>query len=195
MPSWLEKASIKFARPFAPFNVSRTPSSPPPPALIPLPFFSLIAVDMGQFFSSAVDTPNARLLHDKEVRSSSETFTEHKSHPVTGNPSILTRAKGHYWYPDDGGKILDACGGAGVACIGHGREDVIKEAMKQMKLASYTSYAHFKTTAVESLVEWLIESTEGHMQKVFLMCSGKRHEHVVSCASDIAQALKRLRQP
>lgn len=137
---------------------------------------------MGQFFSSAAHTRSARLLHDKEARSSSETLPEHKPHPFTNQPPLLARAKGHYWYPNDGDKILDACGGAGVACIGHGREDVIKAAMKQMKLASYTSYAHFQTTTVEALANWLIESTEGHMQKVFLMCSGKRHEHAVSCA-------------
>ncbi|KAK5664309.1 hypothetical protein OQA88_527 [Cercophora sp. LCS_1] len=139
---------------------------------------------MGQFFSSASHHPCAGLLRDKEVRSSSETVTEHKLHPTANNLSILARAKGHYWYPDDGDKILDACGGAGVACIGHGREDVVRAAAAQMRMAAYTSYAHFRTTAVEALSRWLIESTGGHMGKVYLMCSGKRQQHVLECASD-----------
>ncbi|KAK3955304.1 putative aminotransferase YodT [Pseudoneurospora amorphoporcata] len=68
--------------------------------------------------------------------------------------------------------ILDACGGAGVACIGHGRKDVIKAITKQMASCSYASYAHFKLGPVEKLSEWLVESTGERMRKVYLMCSG-----------------------
>lgn len=84
----------------------------------------------------------------------------------------LAKAKGHYWITTTGAKILDACGGAGVACIGHGRKEVIKAITKQMASCSYASYAHFKLDPVERLSEWLVESTGGMMKKVYLMCSG-----------------------
>ncbi|KAK1781768.1 putative aminotransferase YodT [Copromyces sp. CBS 386.78] len=84
----------------------------------------------------------------------------------------LAKAKGHYWITTTGSKILDACGGAGVACIGHGRKDVIKAITKQMASCSYASYAHFKLGPVEKLSEWLVESTGERMRKVYLMCSG-----------------------
>ena len=84
----------------------------------------------------------------------------------------LAKAKGHYWITTTGSKILDACGGAGVACVGHGRKEVIEAITKQMASCSYASYAHFKLDPVERLSEWLVESTGGRMDKVYLMCSG-----------------------
>jgi adenosylmethionine-8-amino-7-oxononanoate aminotransferase len=85
----------------------------------------------------------------------------------------LRKAKGHYWYPINGPRILDACGGAGVACLGHGRRDIIKAVATQMNSYTYASYAHFRTSPVEDLSNWLIKSTGGKMQKVYVMCSGK----------------------
>ncbi|KAK4234802.1 pyridoxal phosphate-dependent transferase [Achaetomium macrosporum] len=89
---------------------------------------------------------------------------------------ILRKAKGHYWYPSHGPKILDACGGAGVgagvACLGHGRRDIIKAVTSQMTSYTYASYAHFQTRSVQELSDWLIKSTGGRMQKVYVMCSG-----------------------
>lgn len=130
---------------------------------------------MGQFFSSSNPSPPtpARLPGKAEAASSSETFSDHQPKTTPDGLSVLARAKGHYWYPNDGPKILDACGGAGVACIGHGRNEVVKAATAQMKLCSYASYAHFKTSPVQELSDWLIASTGGEMQKVYLMCSGK----------------------
>lgn len=127
---------------------------------------------MGQIFSSSRPRPLPSKL--EEAGSSSDTLPHHG--PVPGAAfdtlSVLTKAKGHYWYPNDGHRILDACGGAGVACIGHGREEVVKAAAAQMKACAYTSYAHFRTEPVQKLFSWLIDSTGGKMQKAYLMCSG-----------------------
>jgi len=131
---------------------------------------------MGQFFSSSprLSPPaSARLPGKAEAASSSETLSDHQSKAIPDGLSVLIKAKGHYWYPDDGPKILDACGGAGVACVGHGRNEVVKAATAQMKLCSYASYAHFKSSPAQELSDWLIASTGGEMQKVYLMCSGK----------------------
>ena len=89
-----------------------------------------------------------------------------------GGLPLLRKAKGHYWYPSEGPKILDACGGAGVASIGHGRRDIIKAVTTQMNSYTYTSYAHFKTAPVLELSDWLIKSTNNQMQKVYILSSG-----------------------
>ncbi len=126
---------------------------------------------MGQFFSSA-KTPVTVFPGKAEAVSSSETLPVSQLTSTVEAAMVLTKAKGHYWYPTAGEKILDACGGAGVACIGHGRDDVVKAAAAQMSRCAYVSYAHFKTTPTTALSDWLIQSTQGRMQKVYLMCSG-----------------------
>ncbi|SPQ22548.1 5e88cfa8-3f87-4201-ad6e-59e313ad1335 [Thermothielavioides terrestris] len=95
----------------------------------------------------------------------------HPPSPLSGLP-VLKKAKGHYWYPSEGTRILDACGGAGVACLGHGRRDITKAVTAQMHSFTYASYAHFNTSPVQELSDWLIKSTGGKMQKVYVMCSG-----------------------
>lgn len=128
---------------------------------------------MGQFLSSTSKSTRRVLTHKTEANVSDSTSDlGHSQCPVDGL-SVLARAKGHYWYPSDGPKILDACGGAGVACLGHGRKDIIKAVNTQMKAYSYTSYAHFKAGPVQELSDWLIKSTGGKMQKAYIMCSGK----------------------
>ncbi|KAK4174815.1 putative aminotransferase [Triangularia setosa] len=87
---------------------------------------------------------------------------------------LLKHAKGHYYHPVSGPKILDACGGAGVACLGHGKSNksIIKAINKQLKTFQYASYAHFRVDPVLELEKFLCESTEGKMGKMYLMCSG-----------------------
>jgi adenosylmethionine-8-amino-7-oxononanoate aminotransferase len=128
---------------------------------------------MGHLLSRPSPRP-AILEYKGRAESSTETLADERLGSTVDELSLLTRAKGHYWYPLDGKKVLDGCGGAGVACIGHGRQDVIKAAMAQMKAFSYVSYAHFQTAPVRALSDWLIASTRGRMQKVYIMCSGKK---------------------
>jgi adenosylmethionine-8-amino-7-oxononanoate aminotransferase len=85
---------------------------------------------------------------------------------------FLSKAKGHYLYLDNGKKLLDGCGGAAVACIGHGRRDVAKVIGAQAKKFSYVSWAHFDNKPTRDLSDWLLESTGGKMRKAYIMCSG-----------------------
>ncbi|KAL2024477.1 hypothetical protein VTK56DRAFT_8288 [Thermocarpiscus australiensis] len=127
---------------------------------------------MGQLISSTSKSTR-RVLPLKADGDTSDSASDlpHAHSSADGLP-VLAKAKGNYWYPSQGSKILDACGGAGVACLGHGRRDVVKVAAAQMKAFSYASYAHFKTTPVQELSDWLIKSTGGKMRKVYVMCSG-----------------------
>ncbi|KAK4189564.1 pyridoxal phosphate-dependent transferase [Podospora australis] len=133
---------------------------------------------MGQIFSSNRHSPLQTSPHKTEadIRDSSLEVDclsqDNQQVPATDAIPLLKKAKGHYWYPTTGPKILDACGGAGVACLGHGRKDIAKAVSKQMSKIHYASYAHFKLDPVLELEKFLIESTEGVMGKVYLMCSG-----------------------
>ncbi|KAH6636459.1 pyridoxal phosphate-dependent transferase [Chaetomium tenue] len=127
---------------------------------------------MGQFLSSPSKS-GSRILPRKTEHDITESSSD-LGHPQTvldGLP-VLKKAKGHYWYPTKGPKILDACGGAAVACLGHGRRDIVKAVTAQMESYTYASYAHFQTTPVQELSDWLTKSTGGQMQKVYVMCSG-----------------------
>ncbi|KAK3333256.1 pyridoxal phosphate-dependent transferase [Cercophora scortea] len=143
------------------------------------------ALKMGQLFSlskpPAPPSPKTTLEEDEEVEEADPpTFTNTEPKKSSSSPSlspddslpILAKAKGHYYHPLSGPRILDACGGAGVSCIGHGREDVARIAYAQMKTCAYASHAHFQTTAAPKLSAWLVDSTGGHMRKVYLLCSG-----------------------
>lgn len=126
---------------------------------------------MGQVLSCPPLVPgHSRSKTGKDVTESCSDLSRPQT-PLEG-PPVLKKAKGHYWYPSNSSRILDACGGAGVACLGHGRHDIIKAVNSQMKSATYASYAHFQTTPVQELSDWLIKSTDGEMQKVYIMSSG-----------------------
>ncbi|KAK3357295.1 pyridoxal phosphate-dependent transferase [Lasiosphaeria hispida] len=126
---------------------------------------------MGHFLSLSAPS-SAEVPRKTEADTSSETVGNPLSKGSAEGLPLLEKAKGYYWYPRNGERILDACGGAGVACIGHARKDVAQAAVAQMKAFSYVSYAHFKTKPVQEVSDWLINSTGGEMQKVYLMCSG-----------------------
>ncbi|KJR84645.1 aminotransferase class III family protein [Sporothrix schenckii 1099-18] len=86
-------------------------------------------------------------------------------------PSIV-RGEGSYLILDDGRRILDASGGAAVACIGHGDGRVADSAMAQMRSAAYCATIFYTNTACEQLCRYLVDSTGGHMARAYIVCSG-----------------------
>ncbi|KAK3375416.1 pyridoxal phosphate-dependent transferase [Podospora didyma] len=126
---------------------------------------------MGQLLSSPIITPPTPVLREKPA--SNDGGRDDDSNRDNDNLiPILDKAEGHFWFPKNGNKIIDACGGAGVACLGHGRPDVIASMVDQLKEYQYVSYTHFASKPVQDVSDWLVRSTDGKMQKVFLMCSG-----------------------
>lgn len=71
------------------------------------------------------------------------------------NPYKVARSDGCYLYLDDGKKILDACGGAIVTNVGHGRREVA-EAVAQATLNTGYVVPPFLTPEREALVERLV---------------------------------------
>ena len=125
---------------------------------------------MGQYISSPVihgETQEA----DNDLASNIITSTKALPSPLVARP-LLTKAEGHYLYLENGQRIIDGCGGAAVACIGHGRKDVAKAIAAQANRLSYVSWAHFESQPAKDLSDWLSKSTGGRLPKAYIMCSG-----------------------
>jgi adenosylmethionine-8-amino-7-oxononanoate aminotransferase len=95
-------------------------------------------------------------------------------------PHKVVLASQHYLYLDNGTRILDACGGAAVAIIGHGNEEIIEATAKQMAKVSYVHTLAYRTDAAEDLARCILEPREGAgatvyehgLSKAFFVCSG-----------------------
>jgi adenosylmethionine-8-amino-7-oxononanoate aminotransferase len=87
-------------------------------------------------------------------------------------PHEVTNARGNYIHLDNGQMIFDATGGAAVACLGHGNEEVIEAVTNQMLQISYCHSMFFGTRCTSSLAEELIAGTNDKLDKAFIICSG-----------------------
>ena len=102
------------------------------------------------------------------------------SHP---NPALLHRSLheppivaestfGNYIQLQNGVSVLDACGGAAVAIIGHGNQEVISAICKQLSIVSYVHSLTYTTSAAEELAEVLVSDKPGGLSKAFFVSSG-----------------------
>ncbi|KAI9880262.1 MAG: hypothetical protein M1830_004607 [Pleopsidium flavum] len=87
-------------------------------------------------------------------------------------PHKVISAQGNYLTLDNGQRVLDATGGAAVACLGHGNDRVKKAIAAQMDEVSYCHSLFFGSTSGEGLARELIDSTHDHMSKAFIVSSG-----------------------
>jgi adenosylmethionine-8-amino-7-oxononanoate aminotransferase len=88
------------------------------------------------------------------------------------DPPRIVRAQGHYLYTSTGTAIYDASNGAAVSCIGHNHPRVKRAMQAQLDAVEYCFAPHFTTPAYENLAKFLVDSTNGHLQKVFVTGSG-----------------------
>jgi adenosylmethionine-8-amino-7-oxononanoate aminotransferase len=87
-------------------------------------------------------------------------------------PSI-ERGDGVWLHDADGRRILDACGGgAMVACLGHGRRDIVAAAAEQAELLSYVYYHHFTNEPQERLGRRLLEVAAPEMARARFVTGG-----------------------
>jgi hypothetical protein len=92
--------------------------------------------------------------------------------PLNKAPLIVVKAFGNNLHTKDGRKILDACCGVGVSCIGHGNTEVINGISNQAKLATYATTSHFYNEVSSKLTRMFIKSTNYKMSRVYLAGSG-----------------------
>jgi adenosylmethionine-8-amino-7-oxononanoate aminotransferase len=110
--------------------------------------------------------PNGVSEHDAVGESSVLHRTLHEL------PKTVVKAAGLILTLNDGQEIIDATGGAAVACLGHGNEVVKQAILDQMNTVSYCHSLFYGTAAGEALAGSLIASTDHQMAKAFIVSSG-----------------------
>jgi adenosylmethionine-8-amino-7-oxononanoate aminotransferase len=85
----------------------------------------------------------------------------------------IDRGEGVWIHRTDGEPILDACsGGAVVACLGHGVQEVVAAATEQAERISYMYAHHFSNDPQERLADRLIEVAAPEMARVRFVTGG-----------------------
>ncbi|TDL21827.1 PLP-dependent transferase [Rickenella mellea] len=82
-------------------------------------------------------------------------------HRTPWRPPVATRAEGIYIDLEDGRRVIDAVGGAAVACIGSGNQTVIEAIKAQADELTYVYNMQLSNGPAEELAKFLIESGKG----------------------------------
>jgi adenosylmethionine-8-amino-7-oxononanoate aminotransferase len=85
---------------------------------------------------------------------------------------LIVRGKGVYLYDDKGKRYLDGSGGAMVACIGHGVEEIADAISAQARKIAYVNGTVFTNEPVEQLADLLCEHTPPGVGKAYFLNSG-----------------------
>ncbi|MBD0290023.1 MAG: aspartate aminotransferase family protein [Thermoleophilia bacterium] len=88
-------------------------------------------------------------------------------------PLLVERAEGVWLYTGEGREILDACGGgAMVACLGHGRGEIVEAAAAQAERLAYVYYHHFTNELQERLAERILALAAPEMARARFVTGG-----------------------
>lgn len=88
------------------------------------------------------------------------------------NYPCIVRGEGIYLYDEGGKRFIDACGGAIVVNLGHGRREIAEAAMAQMAQAGFVHGTQFTTRAMEEYAEALSEVLPAGIDKVYFLSGG-----------------------
>jgi adenosylmethionine-8-amino-7-oxononanoate aminotransferase len=82
------------------------------------------------------------------------------------------RGEGVYLFDSSGKRYLDACGGALVVSLGHGRKDLARAMAEQAENAAYVHGTQFTTDAIEEWAEGLTRLLPKELSKLYLVPGG-----------------------
>lgn len=85
---------------------------------------------------------------------------------------LIVRGEGCWLYDEDGREYLDACGGAYVACLGHGVTEVVNAVADQVRRVAYVSGMSFTNQPVEALADELAALGLGDLSHFYFLSSG-----------------------
>jgi adenosylmethionine-8-amino-7-oxononanoate aminotransferase len=86
---------------------------------------------------------------------------------------LIERGEGVRLFTSDGREILDACGGgAMVASLGHGVDEIVDAAAEQSKRITYLYFHHFTNEVQERYAERLIAEVAPEMARVRFVSGG-----------------------
>lgn len=85
---------------------------------------------------------------------------------------VAVGGDGVYLIAQDGTRILDACGGAAVSCLGHSNPNVIAAIQKQVGSLAYAHTSFFTCEPAEELAEFLATRAPGDLNRVYFVSGG-----------------------
>ncbi|KAI1094672.1 aminotransferase, class III [Rostrohypoxylon terebratum] len=85
---------------------------------------------------------------------------------------LVVEGKGNYLTLEDGRKILDGCGGAAVACLGHGVKEVTDAIAAQASTISYVPWGFLDSQSRRDINAWISQTSGGHFTKAWITSSG-----------------------
>lgn len=89
------------------------------------------------------------------------------------NYPVVTHGKGVHLFDQDGKKYFDGSGGALVANLGHGNEELAKGVFEQLKKVAYANGMQFTSTAAEECAKILAKKAAPlGLNKVTMLASG-----------------------
>jgi adenosylmethionine-8-amino-7-oxononanoate aminotransferase len=91
---------------------------------------------------------------------------------VAERPLRAVRGEGLHLYLSDGSEILDASGGAAVACLGHGNRRVAEAIATQAATVAYAHTGFFSSEPAEELADFLVGHRPGGLSRAFFVSSG-----------------------
>jgi adenosylmethionine-8-amino-7-oxononanoate aminotransferase len=87
-------------------------------------------------------------------------------------PPIAVRGEGITLQTEDGRRIIDASGGAAVACLGHGNQRVAEAIGRQAAAMAYAHTGTFSNQPAEDLAEILLQDEPGGLTRAWFCSSG-----------------------
>jgi adenosylmethionine-8-amino-7-oxononanoate aminotransferase len=91
---------------------------------------------------------------------------------LSHQPDTAVRGKGLILTLADGREILDASGGAAVACLGHGDQRVAEAVATQARTMAYAHTGFFTSEPAEALADILLSDEPGGLTHAFFVSSG-----------------------
>ncbi|WP_160120281.1 aspartate aminotransferase family protein [Rhodovarius lipocyclicus] len=87
-------------------------------------------------------------------------------------PPVAVHGQGIWLTAADGHKVMDASGGAAVACLGHGHPRVLDAMRAQMEKFTYAHTALFGCESAEALADILVGHKPGGLAYAYFVSSG-----------------------
>ena len=85
---------------------------------------------------------------------------------------LITHGKGIYLYDDEGNRYIDAVGGAMVANLGHGIDEIAQKSAEYIHKYSYLHASQFSAPHIEEFAQKLINVAPPHIDKVYFVSGG-----------------------
>ena len=93
-------------------------------------------------------------------------------HRSASTPPIAVRGEGLLLHLADGTEIIDASGGAAVACLGHGNQRVAKAIADRAGKLAYAHTGFFTSEPAEALADLVLDGSPGGLTHAYFCSSG-----------------------